>query len=74
MVYRGGEDGYGWIKQVCDKIDPFDAKKQSMQFINIIGYEDKFYALSLQGALVVMEDINLNIIITKIGSVWRVML
>ncbi|PIN22100.1 hypothetical protein CDL12_05190 [Handroanthus impetiginosus] len=49
-------------------VDPFDSKKQFLEFTNNIGFEGKFYALSLQGTLGIMEEINSCLVITRIGK------
>ncbi|KAG8390940.1 hypothetical protein BUALT_Bualt01G0135800 [Buddleja alternifolia] len=67
MVYSRGQEKYTWIKHEWTTADPFGIKNQSVQFTNIIGFEGKFYALSLQGTLAVMEEVNSRLEITTIG-------
>ncbi|KAL6269871.1 hypothetical protein ACE6H2_026782 [Prunus campanulata] len=61
LIYkiRGGSE-YAWVKQDCTITDPqhhWDKSERHryMQFTNAIGFEGKFYALSLQGTLAVIE-------------------
>ncbi|KAI3460172.1 hypothetical protein Pfo_016835 [Paulownia fortunei] len=68
VVFNRSQGECVWIRHECTTVDPYDAKKQIMQFTNIIGFEGKFYALSLQGALAVMEEINSRLVITTIGT------
>ncbi|KAG8368581.1 hypothetical protein BUALT_Bualt15G0060400 [Buddleja alternifolia] len=56
-----------WILENCTLKEPY-ALNQYMQFTNAIGFEGKFYALSLQGSLVVIEDIDSCFRITGIGG------
>ncbi|MCD9559022.1 hypothetical protein HAX54_016738 [Datura stramonium] len=47
------------MKQECNQhglIDPNDSKEQLIQFSNAIFFDGKFYALSLQGTLAVVEE------------------
>ncbi|XP_058215457.1 uncharacterized protein LOC131326624 [Rhododendron vialii] len=53
---RGGE--YAWIKQDCTLVDPHSTNNQLIQFTHAIGFNRKFYALSLQGTLAVIEEID----------------
>ncbi|XP_055816018.1 putative F-box protein At3g25750 [Solanum dulcamara] len=49
------------MKQECNQnglIDPNDPKEQLIQFCNAIFFDRKFYALSLQGTLAIIEEIN----------------
>ncbi|EYU43586.1 hypothetical protein MIMGU_mgv1a020369mg, partial [Erythranthe guttata] len=55
-------------KYECKVIDPFDAKRKCMQFTSIIKFEGKYFALSLQGALAVMQEIDTCLTITAISS------
>ncbi|XP_059650074.1 uncharacterized protein LOC132295818 [Cornus florida] len=55
---RGSAGKFTWIKQDCALLEPHAPNKQLMQFTNIIAFEGKFYALSLQGTLAVIEDID----------------
>ncbi|KAL8514151.1 hypothetical protein ACS0TY_013323 [Phlomoides rotata] len=57
-----------WIRYECDTIDPFDSKKKCMEFTGVIGFQGKFYALSLQGALAVIESVNSRLAITWIST------
>ncbi|KAK6116261.1 hypothetical protein DH2020_049983 [Rehmannia glutinosa] len=68
LVYYRGQHNHAWVRHECTIVDPYDAKKGFMKFTNIIGFEGKFYALSLQGALVVMEEINMRLVITMVGK------
>ncbi|KAL3845835.1 hypothetical protein ACJIZ3_003238 [Penstemon smallii] len=46
-----------WIPHDCTTIDPYGSKNdQFMTFSNVIGFGGKFYALSLQGTFVFIED------------------
>ncbi|KAG8364165.1 hypothetical protein BUALT_Bualt19G0098700 [Buddleja alternifolia] len=56
-----------WTLENCTIKDPY-SPNQNMQFSNAIGFKGKFYALSLQGSLVVIEDIDSCLRITGIGS------
>ncbi|WMV12715.1 hypothetical protein MTR67_006100 [Solanum verrucosum] len=56
-----------WKKQGCNVTDPFDSGEH-FQFVNAIGINGKFYALSLQGTIVVIEDIDSSLSVTKISS------
>ncbi|XP_058215586.1 uncharacterized protein LOC131326737 [Rhododendron vialii] len=51
---RGGE--CVWIKQDCTLVDPHSTTNQLIQFNHTIGFNGKFYALSLQGTLAVIEE------------------
>ncbi|ONH90776.1 hypothetical protein PRUPE_8G073600 [Prunus persica] len=56
---QGGNE-YAWVKQDCTITDPQhhwdkSERRRYMQFTNAIGFEGKFYALSLQGTLAVIE-------------------
>ncbi|KAA8536361.1 hypothetical protein F0562_028839 [Nyssa sinensis] len=55
-IKQGGENA--WIKQDCTLVDPYASNQQRMQFTNAVGYKGKLYALSLQGTLAVIEDID----------------
>ncbi|KAA8536372.1 hypothetical protein F0562_028850 [Nyssa sinensis] len=65
-IKQGGENA--WIKQDCTLIDPYASNQQRMQFTNAVGYKGKLYALSLQGTLAVIEDIDSHPRITAINS------
>ncbi|KAI3445811.1 hypothetical protein Pfo_002476 [Paulownia fortunei] len=56
-----------WILEDCTLKDPY-ALNQHMQLTNAIRFQGKFYALSLQGSLVVIEDIDSCFRITTIGA------
>ncbi|XP_057495393.1 uncharacterized protein LOC130780429 [Actinidia eriantha] len=64
---RGGRDT-AWSKQDCTLVDPNSSHKQLMQFTNAIGFKGKFYALSLQGTLAVLEYIDSEIRITGLST------
>ncbi|KAJ0010999.1 hypothetical protein Pint_33485 [Pistacia integerrima] len=69
---EGGNYIYEWIMQDCTIADPHctsskSDKRNFMQFTNAIGHKGKFYALSLQGTLAVIEDINSHLRITALG-------
>ncbi|KAG5548402.1 hypothetical protein RHGRI_013928 [Rhododendron griersonianum] len=51
---KGGE--YVWIKQDCTLVDPHSTNNQLIQFTHAVGFNGKFYALSLQGTLAVIEE------------------
>ncbi|KAK6143655.1 hypothetical protein DH2020_024003 [Rehmannia glutinosa] len=66
-----------WTIVDCNVKEPYDPT-QNMQFSNAIGFKGKFYALSLQGSVVVIEDVDSCFRITRIGAnravpskVWR---
>ncbi|KAJ8768893.1 hypothetical protein K2173_023888 [Erythroxylum novogranatense] len=69
-VGHGVEDG--WIKQECTIADPHCSKScitdRSMRFTNAIGFRGKFYALSLQGTLAVIEVIDSHPRITALSK------
>ncbi|KAJ4716753.1 F-box protein [Melia azedarach] len=79
---RKARSKHEWIKQDCNIPDPHSSTNKSerkvslMRFTNAIGYKGKFYALSLQGNLAVIEDFDSQPIITALGpkravpSVW----
>ncbi|KAL5790203.1 hypothetical protein ACOSQ2_005091 [Xanthoceras sorbifolium] len=57
---RGRFEKYEWIKHDCTIPDPYCSRSSSekqnyMGFTNAIGYQGKFFALSLQGTLAVIE-------------------
>ncbi|KAF7150111.1 hypothetical protein RHSIM_Rhsim02G0140200 [Rhododendron simsii] len=62
---RGGK--YAWFKQDSTLEDPHSSNHQLMQFTNAIGFEGKFYAVSLQGTLAVIEKIHSHFRITSLG-------
>nr|GMC78504.1 putative F-box protein At3g25750 [Ipomoea batatas] len=47
-----------WSKKDITLIDPNDSEQQLMNFTNVVGYSGKFYALTLQGTLAVIEEVN----------------
>lgn len=55
-----------WKKQDCIVTDPFGSGEHC-QFVNVIGYNRKFYALSLQGTIAVIEEIDSSLSVTKIS-------
>ncbi|KAI8554741.1 hypothetical protein RHMOL_Rhmol05G0121500 [Rhododendron molle] len=59
---------YAWFKQDSTLVEPHSSNHHLMQFTNAIGFEGKFYALSLQGTLAVMEKIDSHFIITSLGT------
>ncbi|KAE9448405.1 hypothetical protein C3L33_19697, partial [Rhododendron williamsianum] len=59
---------YAWFKQDSTLVEPHSSNHQLMQFTNAIGFEGKFYALSLQGTLAVMEKIDSHFRITSLGT------
>ncbi|GMY33745.1 F-box/kelch-repeat protein [Fagus crenata] len=66
----GGEE-FEWIKQDCSFIDPHapnESQKHYMQFTNVIGFRGKFYALTLQGTLAVIEEVDSHLKITSLGA------
>ncbi|CAI9764466.1 unnamed protein product [Fraxinus pennsylvanica] len=65
--FRLGKDQKGWIVENCTLTEPY-ASNQRMQFTNAIGFQGKFYALSLQGSLAVIEDIDSCFQITATGA------
>ncbi|KAF4381064.1 hypothetical protein F8388_011986 [Cannabis sativa] len=74
---RGKPDSHDWIKQDCPLVDPheeyFQSKKSDrnqpfMRFTNAIGVNGKFYALSSQGTLVVIEHVVDIFEITGVGK------
>ncbi|KAH0727298.1 hypothetical protein KY284_003163 [Solanum tuberosum] len=55
----GNGQNQKWMKQECNQngiVDPNDPKGQLIQFCNAIIFDRKFYALSLQGTLAVIEE------------------
>ncbi|KAH0732075.1 hypothetical protein KY289_003263 [Solanum tuberosum] len=58
VVHQLGQN-QKWMKPECNQnglIDPNDPKGQLIQFCNAIIFDGKFYALSLQGTLAVIEE------------------
>ena len=60
LFYKPGR-AYEWIKQDCTIVDPHSPvgsqPQQFMQFTNAIAFKGKFYALSLQGTLAVIDEL-----------------
>ncbi|KAG5581672.1 hypothetical protein H5410_052299 [Solanum commersonii] len=57
-----------WMKEENTLLDPNCSKRKLMQFTNTIGFEGKFYALSLQGTLLsVIKEIESSFQITKLS-------
>ncbi|TMX04949.1 hypothetical protein EJD97_003734 [Solanum chilense] len=56
-----------WMKEENTLLDPNCSKRELMKFTNAIGFEGKFYALSLQGTLAVIEEIESRFQITKLS-------
>ncbi|CAA2953316.1 Hypothetical predicted protein [Olea europaea subsp. europaea] len=65
--FRWGKDQNGWIVENYTLTEPY-ASNHRMQFTNAIGFQGKFYALSLQGSLAVLEDIDSCFQITATGA------
>ncbi|KAL0361004.1 UNVERIFIED_CONTAM: hypothetical protein Sradi_3784900 [Sesamum radiatum] len=65
--FRWGKCEKAWTIQDCTIKEPY-APSQNMQFTNAIGFQGKFYALSLQGSLAVIEDTDSCFRITAIGG------
>ncbi|CAN4112065.1 unnamed protein product [Withania somnifera] len=63
----GSTKDFTWTKQDCTVTDPFGSGEH-IQFINAIGFNGKFYALSLQGTLAVIEEIDSSLSVTEISS------
>ncbi|KAK4390492.1 hypothetical protein Sango_2112500 [Sesamum angolense] len=66
-VLRLGKGENAWTIEDCTVKEPY-APRQNMQFTNAIGFQGKFYALSLQGTLAVIEDTDSRFRITAIGG------
>ncbi|OMO63469.1 hypothetical protein COLO4_32419 [Corchorus olitorius] len=61
LFYRASDVGeYEWEKQHCNLIEPHcstkSERKHFMRFTNAIGFNGKFYVLSLQGTLAVIDN------------------
>ena len=71
LFYKPGR-AYEWIKQDCTIVDPHSPvgsqPRQFMQFMNAVAFKGKFYALSLQGTLAVIEDTDSGFGITTLGT------
>ena len=71
LFYKPGR-AYEWIKQDCTIVDPHSPvgsqPRQFMQFMNAVALKGKFYALSLQGTLAVIEDTDSRFGITTLGT------
>ncbi|KAI8554740.1 hypothetical protein RHMOL_Rhmol05G0121400 [Rhododendron molle] len=59
---------YAWLKHDSTLVDPHSSNQQLMKFTNVIGFKGKFYALSLQGTLAVIEKIDSHFRITSLGT------
>ncbi|KAK7400388.1 hypothetical protein VNO78_11594 [Psophocarpus tetragonolobus] len=58
-----------WTMQDCTLTEPLVRQKhQAMEFANAIGVRGKFYALSVQGSLVVIEDLDSVPKVTEISA------
>ncbi|CAL1374433.1 unnamed protein product [Linum trigynum] len=58
-----------WRKINCKIVDPHCTRGRWMRFSNGIWFQDRFYALSVEGTLaVVEEDVNSDLRITKLGK------
>ncbi|XP_070012491.1 putative F-box protein At3g25750 [Nicotiana sylvestris] len=66
VVYQMGRQ-FKWIKQTNSLVDPNCSKRQLMILTNAIGFEGKFYALSLQGTLAVIEEVEYEFQVTKLS-------
>lgn len=61
MFYRlGGK--FEWTKQDYT----LSCQQKCMQFTHAIGFKGKFYALSLQGALAVIEEVDSRLTVTAL--------
>lgn len=73
---RKGVNHYtsGSVWYVCNTRDPFDAwkgkKKSMMEFTSMVSFQGSYYAMSLQGAVAVMQVdvVDTRLTITGIGS------
>ncbi|KAJ7968333.1 F-box protein [Quillaja saponaria] len=70
--WRMDSEKFEWIKQDCTVTEPRysnqSGKQHVMQFTNAIGFRGKFYALSLQGTLAIIEDIDSSPQITALST------
>ncbi|KAL8523527.1 hypothetical protein ACS0TY_013476 [Phlomoides rotata] len=64
-VYCTG--GPWWVGYKCTTPDPFDPKNRRIEFSNIVGFQGRYYAVSTQGALAVLQSIDSRLVITDIG-------
>ncbi|XP_031126785.1 uncharacterized protein LOC116029045 [Ipomoea triloba] len=55
-----------WSKKDITLIDPNDSEQQLMKFTNVVGCSGKFYALTLQGTLAVLQEVDSQFHITKL--------
>ncbi|XP_047951504.1 uncharacterized protein LOC125196854 [Salvia hispanica] len=81
-LHASGSDVY-WLRGVavwheCVTPDPFDPKKKPMEFTSMVRFRGNFYAMSLQGALAVMQVVETRLTITGVTvgravprSSWR---
>ncbi|WCJ18186.1 hypothetical protein M5689_000560 [Euphorbia peplus] len=71
FVYYRIWEGREWIKKDSNIVDPHcsdpSLPNHLLRFCNGIWFKEKFYALSLQGTLVVIEEIGSDVRITAIG-------
>ncbi|CAN0921203.1 hypothetical protein LINGRAHAP2_LOCUS32466 [Linum grandiflorum] len=58
------ENNYSWQKRDCEIVD----RDGLMKFSNGIWFRRKFYALSLEGTLAVMEEVDSDVKITEVGK------
>lgn len=56
LIYNYRTHSSGWLPYDSTLIDPYSSDQSMMLFTNAVGFRDKFYALSLQGALAVIEE------------------
>ncbi|WCJ43026.1 hypothetical protein M5689_023793 [Euphorbia peplus] len=72
LYYRIWEGQEGWMKKDSTIVDPYcsdpSQRDHFIRFCNGIWFKEKFYALSLQGTIAVIEDIDSELIITSIGK------
>lgn len=57
-----------WTMQDCTFTELLGKQQQVMQFTNAIGFKGKFYALSMQGSLAVIENIDGVLKITDLSA------
>lgn len=60
-------DGPWWFGYDCNTPDPFDPKNRRIEFSNVVWFEGKYYAVSTQGALAVLQNIDSRLEITDIS-------
>ncbi|CAA0828701.1 Unknown protein [Striga hermonthica] len=71
--YKSNHRENGWTYVNCTVVDPYSAAAgdgEYMEFTNAIGLEGKYYAISRQGSLAVIEDVSntCNFQITAVGE------